>query len=40
MNLIKNSLVVIEIRGVENGELLVPVNNAFVHQMTFLAADT
>ena len=32
--------VVIEIRGAENGELAVPVNNTLVHHMAFLAADT
>ena len=32
--------VVIEIQGVENGELAVPVNNTLVHYMAFLAADT
>ena len=40
MNLIEISPVVIEIRGVENGELVVPVNNTLVHHMAFLAADT
>ena len=38
VNLIEVSLVVI--RGVENGELAVPVNNTLVHYMAFLAADT
>ena len=32
--------VVIEIRRVENGELLVPVNNTLVCHTTFLATDT
>ena len=32
--------VVIEIQGVENGELAVPVNSTLVHYMAFLAADT
>ena len=32
--------VVIEIQGVENDELAVPVNNTLVHHMAFLAADT
>ena len=32
--------VVIEIRGAENGELAVPVNNTLVSHMAFLAADT
>ena len=40
MNLIEIGLVVIEIRGVENGELAVPVNNPLMHHMAFLAADT
>ena len=40
MNLIEISPVVIEIRGVKNGELAVPVNNALVHHTAFLAADT
>ena len=30
----------IEIQGVENGELAVPVNNTPVCHMAFLAADT
>ena len=30
----------IEIRGVENGNLAVPVNNTLVCHMAFLAADT
>ena len=40
MNLIENSPRIIEIRGVENSELVVLVNNTLVHHMTFLAADT
>ena len=40
VNLIEIGPVVIEIRGVENGELAVPVNNTLVHHITFLAADT
>ena len=32
--------VVIEIRGAENGELAVPVNNTLVSHTAFLAADT
>ena len=40
MNLIEIGQVVIEIRGVENGELAVPVNNTLVRHTTFLAADT
>ena len=31
---------VIEIRGAENGELAVPVNNTLVSHTAFLAADT
>ena len=31
---------VIEIQRVENGKLMVPVNNTLVHHMAFLAADT
>ena len=40
VNLIEIGPVVIEIRGVENGELAVPVNNTLVSHMAFLAADT
>ena len=40
MNLIEINPVVIEIQGVENGELAVPVNNTLVRHTTFLAADT
>ena len=40
VNLIEISPVVIEIRWVENGELVVPVNNTLVCHMAFLAADT
>ena len=40
MNLIEIGPVVIEIRGAENGELAVPVNNTLVHHTAFLAADT
>ena len=39
-NSIAISLVVLEIRGVENGKLAVPVNNTLVHHTAFLAADT
>ena len=39
-NLIEIGLVVIEIRGFENGELAVPVNNTLVRHTAFLAADT
>ena len=40
VNFIEISPVVIEIRGVENDELAVPVNNTLVHHTGFLAADT
>ena len=40
VNLIEIGPVVIEIRGVENTELAVPVNNTLVCHMAFLAADT
>ena len=40
MNLIEIGLVVIEISGVENGKLGVPVNNTPVRHMAFLAAET
>ena len=40
VNLIEIGPVVIEIRGVENGKLAVPVNNALVRHTAFLAADT
>ena len=40
MNFIEISPVVIEIQGVENGKLAVPVNNALVSHMAFLATDT
>ena len=40
VNLIEIGLVVIEIRGAENGDLAVPVNNTLVSHMAFLAADT
>ena len=40
VNLIEIGPVVIEIRGVKNGELAVPVNNTLVRHMAFLAADT
>ena len=39
-NLIGICLVVIEIRGVENGDLVVPVNNTLVCHMSLLATDT
>ena len=40
VNLIEIGLVVIEIQGVENSELAVPVNNTLVRHTAFLAADT
>ena len=40
VNLIEIAPVVIDIQGVENGELAVPVNNALMRHMAFLAADT
>ena len=40
MNFIKIGVLVIEIRGLENGELAVPVNNTLVRHKAFLAADT
>ena len=39
VNLIEIGPVVIEIRGVENGELAVPANNTLVRHMAFLATD-
>ena len=40
VNLIEINSVVIEVWGVENSELVVPVNNTLVHHKAFLAADT
>ena len=40
VNSIEIGPVVIEIRGVENGELVVPVNNTLLRHTAFLAADT
>ena len=40
VNLIEIGPVVIEIRGAENGELAVPVNNTLVSHTAFLVADT
>ena len=40
VNLIEIGQVVIEIQGVKNGELAVPVNNTLVSHTAFLAADT
>ena len=36
VSLIEISKMVIKIHGVENGELLVPINNTLVHQHGFL----
>ena len=40
VNLIEINPVVIEMRGVENGELVVTVNNILVCYTAFLASDT
>ena len=40
VNLIEIGQVVIEIRGVKNGELAFPVNNTLVRHTAFLGADT
>ena len=40
INLIEISSVVIELQGVENSYLAVPVNNTLVCHTSFLAADT
>ena len=40
VNLIEIGTVVIEIRGAENGELAVPVNNTLVRHTAFLSTDT
>ena len=40
VNLIEISVMVIEIRGVENGKLVVPGNNTLVCHTAFLATDT
>ena len=40
VNLIGISPVIIEIRGIENGELAVPLNNTLVCHTAFLATDT
>ena len=40
VNLIEIGPVVIEIQGVENSKLAVPVNNILVHHTAFLATDT
>ena len=39
VNLIEIGPVVIEIQGVENGDLAVPINNTLVCRTSFLAAD-
>ena len=40
VNLIEIGPVVMEIRGIENSDLVVPVNNTLVCHTSFLAADT
>ena len=40
VNLIKISQVVIEIQGVENCKLAIPVNDTLMHHTAFLATDT
>ena len=40
VNLIEIGPVVIEILGVENGDLVVLVNNILVHRTSFLVANT
>ena len=40
VNLIEIDPVVIEIRGAENGDLAVSVNNTLVRHTAFLATDT
>ena len=40
VNLIEIGPVFIEIRGIKNGKLAVPVNNILVCHTAFLAADT
>ena len=40
VNLIEIDPVVIEIQGVENGKLAIPVNNTLVSHTAFLATDT
>ena len=39
VNLIEIGPVVMEIQGIENNDLVVPVNNTLVCCMSFLAAD-
>ena len=40
MNLIEISVVVLEIHGVENGKLVVPINSTLVCHTAFLAVNT
>ena len=40
VSLIEIGIVVIEIRGVENGKLPISVNNTLVHHSAFLATNT
>ena len=40
VNLIEINIVVIGIQGIENGKLVVPVNNTLVRQTAFLATNT
>ena len=40
VNLVEICPVIIEIQGVENFELVVPINNTLVRHTAFLAADT
>ena len=40
INLIEIGQLVIEVQGIENGELAVSVNNILVHHTAFLATDT
>ena len=40
INLIEIGLVVIEISGAENSDLVVPINNTLVCCMSFLAGNT
>ena len=39
VNLIKIGPVVIEIRGVEKGDIVVPVSNTLTYRLSFLATD-
>ena len=40
VSLIEIGIVVIEIRGVENGKLAISVNNTLAHHTAFLATNT